>query len=162
GERATEQTQEKRIARFQREMALCAEIHHPNIVRLIDSGRADAGLVYSVFEFVPGKNLGEALAEEGRIDALEAKHLMLQVLDALACAHAQEIVHRDIKPSNIMIVPTGARRNAMVLDFGIGALSADGRREDLARITLTNESIGTPCYSAPEQLRGQPPTPRSD
>ncbi len=153
---------EKRIARFQREMQICAQMHHPNIVSLIDSGQAEGGIVYSVFEFLPGKNLAELLAEEGRLDPGEARHFMTQILDALGCAHGAGVVHRDLKPANIMIVSTGVRRNALVLDFGIGALTEEARRDEGARITLTNESIGTPSYAAPEQLRGHPPTPRSD
>jgi len=156
------QAHEKRIARFQREMQICAQMHHPNIVRLMDSGQAEGGVVYSVFSFVPGKNLGEVLAEEGALDPVEARYFMMQALDALACAHAENVVHRDLKPANIMIIPTGARRNALILDFGIGALTQETRREEGARLTLTNESIGTPSYAAPEQLRGLPLTPRSD
>jgi TOMM system kinase/cyclase fusion protein len=152
----------KRLARFQREMQLCAHLHHPNVVRLIDSGQTDDGLVYSVFEFAPGRNLGEVLNDEGRLNPFEAKHLMLQILDGLACAHAQGVVHRDLKPANVMVIPTGARRNALILDFGIGALTEDAQGDDHARITSTNESLGTPSYAAPEQLRGLPPTPRSD
>jgi TOMM system kinase/cyclase fusion protein len=161
-EGASVQAHEKRIARFQREMQICAQMHHPNIVRLMDSGQAAGGVVYSVFSFVPGKNLGEVLAEEGGLDPVEARYFMLQALDALACAHAENVVHRDFKPANIMIIPTGARRNALILDFGIGALTQETRREEGARLTLTNESIGTPSYAAPEQLRGLPLTPRSD
>ncbi|MDI1449284.1 TOMM system kinase/cyclase fusion protein [Polyangium sp. 6x1] len=156
------QAQAKRIARFQREMQICAQMHHPNIVRLMDSGQAGDGIVYSVFAFVPGKNLAEVIAEEGRLDPFETRHFMMQILDALACSHAQGVVHRDLKPANIMIIPTGARRNAVVLDFGIGALTQESRREDKDRLTVTNESIGTPSYAAPEQLLGQPPTPQSD
>ncbi|WP_437317629.1 TOMM system kinase/cyclase fusion protein [Sorangium sp. So ce385] len=161
GDRAA-QAEERRIARFHREMQLCGQMHHPNIVRLVDSGQADGGVVYSVFEFLPGKNLAEVLATEGRLDPSEARHLMIQVLDALACAHGAGVVHRDLKPANIMIVPTGARRNAVVLDFGIGALTQEARLEGEARITQTHESVGTPSYAAPEQLRGQPSTARSD
>ncbi|MRG92326.1 TOMM system kinase/cyclase fusion protein [Polyangium spumosum] len=156
------QAQAKRIARFQREMQICAQMHHPNIVRLMDSGQAADGIVYSVFAFVPGKNLAEVIAEEGRLDPFEVRHFMTQILDALACSHAQGVVHRDLKPANIMIIPTGARRNAVVLDFGIGALTQEARREDKERLTVSNESIGTPSYAAPEQLLGQPPTPQSD
>ncbi|WP_437735081.1 TOMM system kinase/cyclase fusion protein [Sorangium sp. So ce1335] len=162
GSSGAAQAREKRIARFQREMQLCGQLHHPNIVRLIDSGQADEAVVYSVFEFVPGKDLAQILAEEGPLDPREARHFMLQILDALGCAHAQGVIHRDLKPANLMIIPTGARRNVLVLDFGIGALTEEASRDEKARITLTNESVGTPAYAAPEQLRGQPPTPRSD
>src|SRR5262245_11926006 len=86
-EGGTTQSIDKRIARFQREMQICAQMHHPNIVRLIDSGQTvDAhppGIVYSVFEFLPGKNLAELLAEESRVDPAEARHFMVQILDAL-------------------------------------------------------------------------------
>jgi serine/threonine protein kinase len=117
----TPEDDEKRVARFQREVRLCAQLHHPNIVRLIDSGWIDASM-YAVFEFVPGKNLAEILADEGKLSPVEAGYLMSQVLDALSCAHDAGITHRDLKPANIMIVPTGARRNATVLDFGIGGV----------------------------------------
>ncbi|KYG07142.1 protein kinase, partial [Sorangium cellulosum] len=159
---STAQAQEKRIARFHREMQLCAQLHHPNIVRLMDSGHAESSVVFSVFEFVPGNNLAEVLETEGQLDPVETRHLMMQILDALACAHAQGVVHRDLKPANIMIVPTGARRNALVLDFGIGGFTHEARHQKEVRLTLTDESVGTPSYAAPEQLRNLPTTPRSD
>jgi TOMM system kinase/cyclase fusion protein len=152
---------ERLLARFEREARLCAELQHPNIVRLMDSGKAEGGGVYSVFEFIPGKTLAAVLEAEQRLHPVEARHLMLQVLDALACAHAQGVVHRDLKPENIMVVPTGARRNAVILDFGISALTEDARRKEV-RITRSNEWLGTPVYAAPEQLRGERPLPRSD
>jgi len=152
---------EKRIARFRREMQLCAQMHHPNIVRLIDSGQIERDL-YTVFEFVPGRNLGQILKDEGHLDPVEAHYFMAQTLDALACAHAQGVVHRDLKPANIMVVSTGARRNVLVLDFGIGRLTEEGKNDEHHRITLTHEILGTPAYAAPEQLRNEPPSPRSD
>jgi len=151
---------EKRLARFQREMQLCARVHHPNIVRLIDSGRAENGDVYTVFEYAPGKNLAQVLTEEGALEPGEAKHLMIQLLDALASAHTLGVIHRDFKPANIMVIPTGARRNALVVDFGIGVLTELSANEPV--VTVSHESIGTPSYAAPEQLRGLPPAPRSD
>ncbi|MFL5350095.1 MAG: TOMM system kinase/cyclase fusion protein [Hyalangium sp.] len=150
------------VARFQREMRLCARLYHPNIVRLIDSGRSDDGQLYTVFEYVPGRTLGDVLATEGALPPWEAAHLMLQVLDALGCAHKLGIVHRDLKPQNIMLTSTGVRRNALVLDFGLGTLSDEDRREDLSRITHTRDTLGTPAYAAPEQLRGEPVTVRTD
>ncbi|MFT3768215.1 MAG: TOMM system kinase/cyclase fusion protein [Minicystis sp.] len=153
-------TAARRADRFQREMRLCARLHHPNVVRLIDSGQTDEGLLFTVFEFVPGQNLADLIAGEGALVPREARYLMLQVLDALACAHEQSVVHRDLKPANIMVVPTGARRNALVLDFGIGALTAPD--VDGARITGSNEIVCTPTYAAPEQLAGLAPTARSD
>lgn len=151
---------EKRIARFRREAQLCARVHHPNIVRLIDSGQTRGGAIYTVFEFAPGKDLSAVLAEEGALEPREARHLMMQLLDALAGAHALGVIHRDLKPSNVMVVPTGARRNLLVVDFGIGVLTERDPKE--TKITVTQEALGTPAYAAPEQLRGLEPAPASD
>src|SRR5882724_1390539 len=105
--------------RFRREMRLCAELSHPNIIRLIDSGETAAGMLYAVFEFVPGATLEQLLASEGKLSLVETARLMTQVLDALSCAHARGIIHRDLKPGNIMITKTGVLRNALILDFGL-------------------------------------------
>jgi TOMM system kinase/cyclase fusion protein len=148
--------------RFRREMRLCAELSHPNIVRLIDSGESPDGLLYAVFEFVPGSTLKDILAREGKLPPRDAIRLMTQVLDALSCAHAHGVVHRDLKPANIMITKTGAWRNAMVLDFGLGGFVREVENRSLPRLTATYELLGTPCYAAPEQLRGEPPSIRSD
>ena len=150
------------VERFRREMRLCAELSHPNLVRLIDSGESDEGQLYAVFEFVPGSTMKEVLAAEGKLSLPEAVRLMTQVLDALSCAHARGVVHRDLKPENIMVTKTGVRRNAMVLDLGLGGFTREARNRDLARLTATQEMMGTPCYAAPEQLRGEPPSTRSD
>jgi len=144
---------EGRIARFLRETQLCAQLHHPNIVQLIDAGRCGDGLLYTVFSFAPGETLADLIAREGSLAPEEARHLMLQVLDALACAHAEGVVHRDLKPRNIMVIPTGVRRNAVVLDFGIGTVIARDEGEGWSRLTASGEAMGTPGYAAPEQLR---------
>ncbi|WP_437834876.1 TOMM system kinase/cyclase fusion protein [Sorangium sp. So ce1153] len=150
---------DRRVARFLRETRLCAQLHHPNIVQLVDAGQIEDGTLYTAFAFAPGDNLAALLEREGALAPPEARHLMLQVLDALACAHAAGVVHRDLKPSNIMVVPTGARRNALVLDFGIGA-ALDVERA--ARLTGSHDALGTPGYGAPEQWRGAEPSPRAD
>ena len=149
-------------ARFTREMQLCAQLQHPNIVQLIDSGQTEQEMLYTVFAYVPGQNLAEALQQEGKLAPVEAGHLMGQVLDALSAAHDAEVIHRDLKPGNIMISPSGARRNALVLDFGIGVCLNPAVGDGLTQLTGTRDLLGTPSYSAPEQLRGSAPSPRSD
>ena len=91
-----------------------------------------------------------------RCGRCEAAHLMLQLLDALACAHTAGVVHRDLKPANIMVVPTGvaAQRAGRRLRHRRARRRAGATSRP---VTLTHESIGTPAYAAPEQLRGQPP-----
>ena len=153
---------ENQIARFRREMRLCAELSHPNIVRLIDSGESRDGVLYAVFEYVSGSTLRELLATEGHLGWEMTRHLMVQVLDALACAHVRGVVHRDLKPANIMVTKTGAQWNAMVLDFGLGGFARDGEDWLLPRLTVAGELLGTPSYAAPEQLRGESPSTRSD
>lgn len=152
---------ERRIARFQREMEVCARLHHPNIVRLIDSGQSRDGRLFLVFELVAGETLRTRLMR-GALSAVQTAALMGQVLDALACAHRAGVVHRDLKPDNIMVVDVGTRMHAKVLDFGMGAVLPDARGPDHRSLTLTQEILGTPAYSAPEQLRGEPPGPVTD
>lgn len=125
-------------SRFVREARLCGALHHPHIVRIIDAHEGQQ-TAWSVFEFVPGRDLATVLADGGRLEPAIAVRLMSQVLDALAAAHAQGIVHRDIKPSNIMVTHTGARPNAQVLDFGIGSMAI---REDVERVARTDGSTG--------------------
>jgi serine/threonine protein kinase len=117
---------EHHVARFRREMQLCARLYHPHIVRFIDSGVTAENQLYSVFEYVPGRTLGAVVAQ-GPMEPPEAAHLMLQVLDALGAAHKLGIIHRDLKPQNIMVTTTGLRRNALVLDFGLGTLPQEAR-----------------------------------
>lgn len=149
------------IQRFERETQLSSRLQHPNIVRLLDKGRAE-GLLYAVFEYVEGQTLKQRLAEHGPMSAVDAADIMGQVLDALSHAHAQGVIHRDIKPANIMLSQSGARTYAKVLDFGIGTLINEARQLDYQSLTLTQETLGTPSYSAPEQLRGEPPTVKTD
>ncbi|MBI3785953.1 MAG: serine/threonine protein kinase, partial [Deltaproteobacteria bacterium] len=86
-----------RVERFRRELRLCSELSHPNIVRLIDSGTATDGSLYAVLEFVPGMTLRDVLDAEQKLSVRETMHLMTQVLDALSCAHTRGVVHRDLK-----------------------------------------------------------------
>lgn len=157
-----EYRRQRQIERFERETQLCAELSHPHIVKLLDKGRTEDGQRFAVFEYVPGETLKAFLARRGPLPALEAGELMGQVLDALASAHARGIVHRDLKPHNIMVSSTGAQVHVKVLDFGIGALVPDQRQANYKTLTMTQEVMGTPSYSAPEQLRGEPPTVKSD
>lgn len=157
-----EQQKQRYIERFKRETSLSSQLQHPNIVRLLDKGQVNDNLLYGVFEFVEGLSLREHLTQEGALNAVDAKEVMLQVLDALIHAHQNGIIHRDIKPANIMLSKTGAKTHAKILDFGIGTLTQDSRLPDFNTLTMTQETLGTPSYSAPEQLRGEPATTKTD
>jgi TOMM system kinase/cyclase fusion protein len=160
--RATDVRQGRMVARFERETRLCAQLHHPHIVTLLDKGQAANRQLFAVFEYVPGETLKDLLIRKGALPALEAGDLMGQVLDALACAHAQGIAHRDLKPQNIMISATGTRRHVKVLDFGIAAFIPERQKADYRNLTMTSEMMCSPSYSAPEHLRGEPPTVKID
>jgi TOMM system kinase/cyclase fusion protein len=153
---------DRQLARFRREMRVCAELHHAHIVRLIDSGETDGGLLFSVFEYVPGTTLAELLREKGALTARGTIELMSQVLDALICAHGKGIIHRDLKPNNIMVSTTGSRPQTTVLDFGISAFREGMLIDDFKSLTVTREVLGTPSYAAPEQLRGENASIKSD
>lgn len=139
-------------ARFEREMAVIARLYHPNIVRLIDSGRMDGGQLFAVLEFIEGGSLAERIRGDGPLSAGLTRRLMAQVLEALVYAHKQGIIHRDLKPQNIMVAGEGALAQARVLDFGLAALAKEARAEDYLSLTGTNQFQGTPGYMSPEQL----------
>jgi len=153
---------EASLARFAREQSLCAQLQHPHIIRIIDSGQTDNDTPYSAFEYIPGETLAARLLKEGPLPIKTATELMLQVLDALSCLHRQAIIHRDLNPGNIMLISTGASSSIKLLDFGISALLPAAQNQHYTPITLTTTTLGTPAYSAPEQLRGDTPTEASD
>jgi TOMM system kinase/cyclase fusion protein len=148
--------------RFRREMALCARLHHKNVVALLDSGETQDGRLFAVFEYVAGRTLREMLAADGALSAITMGMLMLQVLDGLASAHRSGVVHRDLKPQNVIVTTVGGELSAKILDFGIGALLSNARGGNESAITQSTEVLGSPQYCSPEQLRGEPLTAKSD
>ncbi len=132
--------------RFLAEIKTTANLRHPHILPLFDSGEAD-GLIYFVMPFVDGASLDDRLREVGRLPVQEALEIVRDVAAALEHAHARGIVHRDIKPGNILLGDGGA----LVADFGIArAISSVDRME----LTATGVSLGTPAYMSPEQVSG--------
>ncbi len=152
---------ERLFKRFRREIGACARLHHPHVVQLLDEGVCGP-FVFAVFEFVPGMTLRQLLQQQGALSAGEAGRLMLQVLDAVACAHDAGVAHRDLKPENIMISASGLTSHAKVLDFGISTLLPGFGDAHATQLTREGEYVGTPAYSAPEQLRGEVATPQAD
>ncbi|HTN88039.1 MAG TPA: protein kinase, partial [Sorangium sp.] len=152
----------RRRARFLLEMRRCARLHHPSIARPIDAGQADGELLYAVFERAPGQSLAELLSTQGALEPEEARRLMREVLDALACAHRQGMVHGDVRPAHVMVVPSGAARCALLFGFGFGVVAAGARGEAAGAHASGTELVGSQAYLAPEQRRGFPPIARSD
>ena len=136
---------EQVFARFEREARSIARVNHPNVVKLIDSGfEAGNSIAYIVMEYVKGIELSNIPASE--LSGQFIAHIAYQVLNALAEAHAMNVIHRDLKPDNIMITnENGDPHFVKVLDFGLAALT------DRAKITMSGQALGTPWYMSPEQ-----------
>lgn len=148
--------------RLSHELRLCAQLHNPYIVRLMDQGICADGSPYVVFEYIPGHSLARHIVQRGPLGPSQAKELMLQALDALAYAHTSGIIHRDLKPQNLMVTQTGPRLTLKVLDFGIGIWLNPLQVNGSERLSLAHENQGTPAYCAPEQLKGETPGVQSD
>ncbi|MBI1809305.1 MAG: serine/threonine protein kinase, partial [Gemmatimonadetes bacterium] len=134
--------------RFLAEIRTTAQLHHPHILPLYDSGDAD-GLLYFVMPFVDGESLRDLLDRDDRLDLGEALRLFTEIADAVGHAHARGIIHRDLKPENVLI----AGRHAFVADFGIARAVSAAAPERLTRAGMT---LGTPAYMSPEQASGSP------
>jgi serine/threonine-protein kinase len=135
--------------RFLREIRIAANLSHPHILPLHDSGQAE-GFLYYVMPYIEGESLREKLDREKQLSLDEALEITGQVASALDYADRQGIVHRDIKPENVLL----HEGEAMVADFGIAlAVRAAGGE----RLTETGLSLGTPQYMSPEQATGDMP-----
>ena len=134
------------VERFLSEIRVTANLQHPHLLPLFDSGEADGQLFY-VMPYVDGENLRARLDREKQLPIDEALRLTLAVLSALAYAHERGIIHRDLKPENILL----QGGEPVVADFGIAlAVSNAGGQ----RVTQTGLSLGTPQYMSPEQATG--------
>ncbi len=149
--------------RFLAEIKTTANLQHPHILALFDSGRTGDGsgrgadVVFYVMPFVDGETLRDRLTRDKQLPVDEAVRIAREVADALEYAHRSGVVHRDIKPENILL----HGGHALVADFGI-ALAAS-RSDGGTRMTETGMSLGTPHYMSPEQAMGEREiTPRSD
>ena len=141
--------------RFLAEIRTTANLQHPHILPLHDSGMAD-GFLFYVMPYIDGESLRERLTREKQLPVPDAVRIAAEVASALGYAHRQGVIHRDIKPENILLHDG----SALVADFGI-ALAAT--RAGGTRMTETGMSLGTPHYMSPEQAMGEREiTPRSD
>jgi eukaryotic-like serine/threonine-protein kinase len=132
--------------RFLREIRVAANLQHPNILGLYDSGEAE-GLLYYVMPFVEGESLRDRLNKEQQLPLHDALQITREAAEALQYAHEHKIVHRDIKPENILM----QGGHALVADFGIArAVSSAGGE----KLTQTGMAVGTPHYMSPEQALG--------
>jgi eukaryotic-like serine/threonine-protein kinase len=135
--------------RFLAEIKTTANLQHPHILPLFDSGHAD-GFLYYVMPYVEGETLREKLSREGELPVHLTVRILRDLVDALAYAHGRGVVHRDVKPGNVMV----SGRHASVMDFGVA--KAVGASADPNRETTAGVALGTPVYMAPEQAAADP------
>jgi len=139
------------VARFKQEAQSAANLTHPNIVNIFDWGK-EGDSYYIIMEYLKGQNLRDYIADAGHLTWQEACDVAVQVANALAFAHKNDVVHRDIKPHNIIITRDGTVK---VTDFGIA-------RAGVSAMTQTGAILGTAHYISPEQAQGQNADARSD
>ena len=161
----------ERLARFEREAKLLAQLNHPNIAGIYEVGEAavdeDAAVHFLAMELAPGEDLADRLAR-GPVAVEDTIPIALQIAEALEAAHENGVVHRDLKPANIKVTPEGAVK---VLDFGL-AKAWEGAAQsgpDLAesptltaQMTQAGVILGTAAYMSPEQAKGLEADKRSD
>ncbi|MHC4830556.1 MAG: serine/threonine-protein kinase, partial [Planctomycetota bacterium] len=148
------------VARFRRESLVLARLDDPFVLKHIEHGESEDGLLYLVSELVTGRDLSEVLAQHQTLDESIVRHIVVQTLYGLRAAHREGLLHRDIKPENLRVYERGDDPWALkLLDFGI---ARDSTLEAAGKLTATGILVGTPRYMAPEQLRAAPLTPASD
>ncbi len=137
------------VARFRAEVVALARIEHPNVIPVLDAGRAEDGSPYYVMPLVKGRSLGDELKADGPLDPERAASLVAKVARAMHAVHERTaIVHRDLKPSNVLIEEESGEPR--VFDFGLAKDSTGGSA------TRSGEVLGTVEYMAPEQAMGVP------
>lgn len=146
--------------RFLREIELAAQLRHPNVVTIFDSGETDDGRLYFAMEFVDGPRLdafAKGVFTEATTRPAETRRRILQLFDAVcagvAHAHHAGVIHRDLKPGNILIGADGAPK---VLDFGLAKATDADVNSRFALNTIAGSFMGTIAYASPEQTRGKP------
>ncbi len=135
-----------------REAKTAARLNHPGVVTVFDVVDED-GRPWIVMELVRARSLDQVLASGGPLPVSRAADIGHQLVSALATAHAAGVLHRDVKPSNVLLAPDG---RAVLTDFGIATFEGD------ERLTQTGMVMGTPEFTPPERIRGEPATPSSD
>ena len=136
--------------RFQREIRVAAQLQHPQILPVYDSG-ADAGVLWFTMPYVEGETLRQRLQHTGALPVPEAARILGYVARALAYAHRRGVIHRDVKPENVLI----SQENVFLADFGV-AKPLDAAANQY--LTTGGMVVGTPTYMAPEQAAADPAT----
>ncbi|MEO8635511.1 MAG: serine/threonine-protein kinase [Gemmatimonadales bacterium] len=150
------------VRRFRREAEVAASLRSPHTVELYDFGVTEDNTFYFVMELLDGMDLESLVREQGPVPAARVIHILRQVCESLAEAHARDLVHRDIKPANIHIGRLGLTADFVkVLDFGL-VKSVAGASTEHSLATAAGYTPGTPAYMAPEMALGEAVDGRAD
>jgi eukaryotic-like serine/threonine-protein kinase len=144
-------TNEKSIARFEREVQLTSQLTHPNTITIYDYGRTSEGIFYYAMEYLDGTDLQSLVLRHGPQPDGRVIHILVQVCGSLVEAHGIGLIHRDIKPSNIILTRRGGLYDFVkLLDFGLAKAMDAG---EAAALTSSDALVGTPHYMAPEAIQ---------
>ncbi len=144
-------TNEKAIARFEREVQLTAQLNHPNTIAIYDYGRTPEGVFYYAMEYLDGINLEDLVERHGAQPEGRVIHLLKQVCGSLAEAHSINLIHRDVKPANILLCArAGIFDFVKLLDFGLVKVTENS---NAALVTNAGGVVGTPLYMSPEAFK---------
>ncbi|MEO6211046.1 MAG: protein kinase [Gemmatimonadaceae bacterium] len=141
--------------RFRREIATVAQLQHPHILGVHDSGETADGLLWFTMPYIEGETLRDRLRREHQLPLDDALRITREIAGALDYAHDAGVIHRDIKPENILLTKRG---DALLADFGIARALADGASATGGQsigLTMTGLAVGTPQYMSPEQASGE-------
>jgi serine/threonine-protein kinase len=142
--------QDEVVARFEREVRLASQLAHPNLVTVLDHGRAADGSLYYTMEFIRGLTLTQWVEQHGPLPPARALRILRQVCAAVGALHARQLLHRDIKPDNVMAYAAhGDCDLVKLLDFGLIRDLENAASRDLTRDARV---LGTPAFMAPERL----------
>jgi serine/threonine protein kinase len=150
------------LQRFNQEAKAAGNIEHPNVITAFDFGvQPETKQPYLVMEYLQGRSLSDVIEGDGQIESERAVNIFIQACDALATAHAKNVLHRDLKPSNIMLVHTKDEPDFVkIVDFGIAKMLPGSGKE--VQLTQTGEVFGSPLYMSPEQFIGRKLDVRTD
>lgn len=145
------QSTERLGLRFLREAVVAASLSSPNTVTVLDAGQTGDGVLFFVMEYLDGTSVWDRLQDHGAFEIAVAIHVTRQICHSLEELHERRYVHRDVKPHNVMLVQHGAdRHHAKLLDFGL--VRRIQVQDDYGALTMPGTAVGTPAFSAPEQL----------
>jgi len=148
-------TYRDQIKRFLNEALGVANVHHRNIVDIIDVGTTDEGLPFFVMEYLKGESLRERLRSRRKLTMGEISRILIQALTGLSVLHGRGIIHRDVKPSNLFVArEEDGTELIKILDFGVSKFHLlEG--DEIVDMTTTGAILGTPSYMSPEQAAGK-------